>query len=40
MQFLMGLHESYTGIRGQILLMNPLPTVNQAYGMIKQEETQ
>ncbi|GKE31824.1 cysteine-rich receptor-like protein kinase 8 [Tanacetum coccineum] len=39
-QFLMGLDESYSNIRGQILLMQPLPTVAKAYGMIRQEEKQ
>ncbi|XP_071695755.1 uncharacterized protein [Rutidosis leptorrhynchoides] len=37
-QFLMGLDESYTNMRSQILLMQPLPTIAKAYGMIKQEE--
>lgn len=40
MQFLMGLNESYSAIRGQILLMNPLPDVAQAYSSIIQEEKQ
>ncbi|RVW56241.1 Retrovirus-related Pol polyprotein from transposon RE1 [Vitis vinifera] len=40
MQFLMGLNESYSVIRGQILLMNPLPSVRQAYSSISQEEKQ
>ncbi|RVW81703.1 Retrovirus-related Pol polyprotein from transposon RE1 [Vitis vinifera] len=38
MQFLMGLNESYNAIRGQILLMNPLPDVAKAYSSIVQEE--
>ncbi|KAL5864007.1 hypothetical protein ACOSQ3_001521 [Xanthoceras sorbifolium] len=38
MQFLMGLNDSYSAIRGQILLMNPLPSVRQAYSSVSQEE--
>ena len=38
MQFLMGLNESYSAICGQILLMNPLPSVRQAYSSVCQEE--
>ena len=40
MQFLMGLNESYRAIHGQILLMNPLPSVRQAYSSVFQEEKQ
>ena len=40
MQFLMGLNETYSAIRGQILLMHPLPTIRQAYSAISQEEKQ
>ncbi|XP_043808374.1 uncharacterized protein LOC122722242 [Manihot esculenta] len=44
MQFLMGLNESYDHVRNQILIMEPLPSVNKAYSMIlrieKQRETQ
>ncbi|XP_074352138.1 uncharacterized protein LOC141691304 [Apium graveolens] len=39
-QFLMGLNDSFTGIRGQILLMTLLPSLNQSYGMLLQEEKQ
>ncbi|GJU81692.1 cysteine-rich receptor-like protein kinase 8 [Tanacetum coccineum] len=39
-QFLMGLDECYTNIRGQILLMQPLPTAAKAYTMLRQEEKQ
>ncbi|XP_071695830.1 uncharacterized protein [Rutidosis leptorrhynchoides] len=38
MQFLMGLDECYSNVRGQILLMNPLPSVAKAYGMVRQEK--
>ncbi|XP_074360665.1 uncharacterized protein LOC141700904 [Apium graveolens] len=37
-QFLMGLHSSYTATRGQLLMMSPWPTVNQAFMLLKQEE--
>lgn len=40
MQFLIGLNESYSAIRGQILLMNQLPDVAKAYSSIVQEEKQ
>ncbi|KAI9195677.1 hypothetical protein LWI28_017144 [Acer negundo] len=40
MQFLMGLNDSYSGVRGQILLINPLPSVRQAYSSVSQEEKQ
>ncbi|KAA3482889.1 UBN2_3 domain-containing protein [Gossypium australe] len=39
-QFLMGLNETYSTIRSQILLMQSLPSVNQVYSMIVQEESQ
>jgi len=38
-QFLMGLNESYLQARSQILLMSPLPSVNQAYAMIVSDES-
>lgn len=40
MQFLMGFHESYTGIWGNILMMSPLPSISQAYSLLIQEEHQ
>lgn len=40
LQFLMGLNESFSAARDQILMMNPLPSVPQAYSMVKQEERQ
>ena len=40
MQFLMGLNESYGGIRGQILMLDPLPPVAKVFNLIVQEERQ
>ncbi|XP_021809310.1 uncharacterized protein LOC110752866 [Prunus avium] len=39
-QFLMGLNDSYTAIRGQILFKKTVPSVKKAYSMIMQEEQQ
>ncbi|XP_070017480.1 uncharacterized protein [Nicotiana sylvestris] len=39
-QFLMRLNESYFQARSQILMMNPLPSVNKAYSMIMSDESQ
>ncbi|XP_015170359.1 uncharacterized protein [Solanum tuberosum] len=39
-QFLMGLNEVYTIVRGSILMMNPLPTMAQAFSILVQEERQ
>lgn len=36
----MGLNESYSAIRGQILLIDPLPIMNKAYSLVLQEERQ
>ena len=36
----MGLDDSYANIRGQILLMQPLPSVVKAYNMVRHEEKQ
>ena len=35
-QLLMGLNDSYKALRGQILMMNPLPSVSTVYSMIFQ----
>jgi len=40
MQFLMGLNESYSAVHGQVLLMNPLPSVRQTYSFVSQDEKQ
>ncbi|KAM3309295.1 hypothetical protein P3S67_011039 [Capsicum chacoense] len=40
LQFLLGLNEGYSQARSQILMMTPTPTVNQAYTMLIQDESQ
>ncbi|KAL5557118.1 hypothetical protein UlMin_039354 [Ulmus minor] len=40
MSFLMGLHDSFTQVRGQLLLMDPLPPINKVFALISQEEHQ
>jgi hypothetical protein len=40
MQFLMGLNESFAPVRGQILLMDPMPPINKVFSLIRQEERQ
>ncbi|XP_031265563.1 uncharacterized protein LOC116123984 [Pistacia vera] len=40
LQFLMGLNELYFMVRSQILLVNPLPSVKQAYSVVNQDESQ
>ncbi|KAL4597753.1 hypothetical protein ACB092_11G011500 [Castanea dentata] len=38
MQFLLGLNDSYAQVRAQILLMDPLPSINKVYSLLIQEE--
>ncbi|RVW66875.1 Retrovirus-related Pol polyprotein from transposon RE1 [Vitis vinifera] len=38
LQFLMGLNDSYARIRGQILMMDPLPAINKVFSLVIQEE--
>lgn len=40
LQFLMGLDECFSNVRGQILLMQPMPNATKAYSMQRQEEKQ
>ena len=40
MNFLMGLNESFAAVRGQILLMKSLPSLNKVFSLITQEEKQ
>ncbi|XP_070014782.1 uncharacterized protein [Nicotiana sylvestris] len=40
LQFLVNLNESYSHVRSQVLLKIPVLTVNQAYALVIQEESQ
>lgn len=40
MNFLMGLSDSFSSIRGHILLMQPLPSLNNVFSLVIQEEKQ
>ncbi|XP_061943828.1 uncharacterized protein LOC133668098 [Populus nigra] len=37
-QFLMGLNDQYTNARDQIMLIEPLPSINKVFSMIQQQE--
>ncbi|KAL2235899.1 UNVERIFIED_CONTAM: Retrovirus-related Pol polyprotein from transposon RE2 [Sesamum indicum] len=39
-QFLMGLSETFDHLRDQLLVMDPIPTVNKAYSMVLRVEKQ
>ena len=40
MRFLKGLNDQYSGVRSQILLMSPLPEINDVCGLVIQQERQ
>jgi len=40
MHFLMGLNESYSSIRGQILSIDLFPSINRIFSLVVQEEKQ
>ena len=40
MQFLIGLNDVYKTVRGNLIMMRPLPSLSQAYNVILQEEKQ
>ena len=40
MQFLMGLNETFTPVKGQILLMDPMPHIDKVFSLLRQEERQ
>lgn len=39
-QFLMGLNPSYDNVRGNILMMQPLPAISKAYSLLTHDEKQ
>ncbi len=40
LSFLMGLNESFAQVRSQLLLMEPLPSINKVFALVQQEEKQ
>ncbi|XP_061351894.1 uncharacterized protein LOC133296862 [Gastrolobium bilobum] len=40
LQFLMGLNDSFSSVRAQILLMEPLPQLSRIFSLVLQEEKQ
>ncbi|XP_062115983.1 uncharacterized protein LOC133830089 isoform X1 [Humulus lupulus] len=40
MSFLMGLQDSYSHVRGNILVMDPLPSLSRVFNLVSQEENQ
>lgn len=40
MLFLLGLNDSFSQIRGQLLLTDPLPPINKVFSLVTQEERQ
>ena len=40
MSFLMGLNDSYSQVRGQLLLMDSFPPINKVFSLVSQEERQ
>ncbi|KEH29684.1 hypothetical protein MTR_4g048330 [Medicago truncatula] len=38
-QFLTGLHDNFSVVKTQVLLMDPLPSINKVYSMVVQEES-
>lgn len=39
-QFLMGLNDTYSGVRSNILMSTPLPSIDHAYSLLIQDEKQ
>lgn len=36
----MGLNDTFSQVRGQILLIDPLPSINKVFSLVLQEERQ
>ena len=39
MKFLMGVNDSFSQVRTQVLLMDPIPSLSKVYSLLIQEET-
>lgn len=40
MQFFKGLNEPFSQVRGQILMMDPIPSIKKVFSLVVQEERQ
>lgn len=40
MQFIMGLNESFSQVRAQVLMLDPLPVISKVFSLVMQEERQ
>ncbi|CAJ2657314.1 unnamed protein product [Trifolium pratense] len=40
MEFLQGVHDRFSAVRSQILLMDPFPSIQRIYNIVRQEEKQ
>ena len=40
MSFLMGLNDSFNQVRGQLLLLDPMPPISKVFSLVSQEENQ
>jgi hypothetical protein len=40
MKFLMGLHDSYSAVRSQLLFQSPLPFMGRVFSLLLQDESQ
>ena len=40
MYFFMSLNDSFSQVRGQLLLLDPIPPINKVFSLVSQEERQ